>query len=87
MTPRTVLLDTNVFTAWLKPRSTLVPLYAKHLNMLVLPDGRERTEAECAHACAAASRSASSGMSNPFLRSDASFVDSRSNSKVANPPR
>jgi predicted nucleic acid-binding protein len=31
VTPRTVLLDTNVFTAWLKPRSTLVPLYGKHV--------------------------------------------------------
>jgi predicted nucleic acid-binding protein len=29
--PGTVLLDTNVFTAWLKPRSTLVPLYGKHV--------------------------------------------------------
>jgi len=27
----TVLLDTNVFTAWLKPRSSLVPLYGKHV--------------------------------------------------------
>jgi predicted nucleic acid-binding protein len=27
----TVLLDTNVFTAWLKPRSTLVPLYGRHV--------------------------------------------------------
>jgi predicted nucleic acid-binding protein len=27
----TVLLDTNVFTAWLKPRSGLVPLYGKHV--------------------------------------------------------
>ncbi|WP_166658752.1 hypothetical protein [Kribbella sp. VKM Ac-2571] len=31
MTVGTVLLDTNVFTAWLKPRSTLVPLYGKHV--------------------------------------------------------
>ncbi|MFI7063069.1 PIN domain-containing protein [Kribbella sp. NPDC050124] len=31
MTIGTVLLDTNVFTAWLKPRSTLVPLYGKHV--------------------------------------------------------
>ncbi len=31
MTARTVLLDTNVFTAWLKPRSGLVPLYGKHV--------------------------------------------------------
>jgi hypothetical protein len=30
VTRGTVLLDTNVFTAWLKPRSTLVPLYGKH---------------------------------------------------------
>ena len=29
--PGTVLLDTNVFTAWLKPRSTLVPLYGRHV--------------------------------------------------------
>ncbi|MFF1817274.1 PIN domain-containing protein [Kribbella sp. NPDC058245] len=29
--PGTVLLDTNVFTAWLKPRSTLVPIYGKHV--------------------------------------------------------
>jgi predicted nucleic acid-binding protein len=29
--PATVLLDTNVFTAWLKPRSTLIPLYGKHV--------------------------------------------------------
>ncbi|HEY3004210.1 MAG TPA: PIN domain-containing protein, partial [Kribbellaceae bacterium] len=27
----TVLVDTNVFTAWLRPRSPLVPLYRKHL--------------------------------------------------------
>jgi hypothetical protein len=27
VTRGTVLLDTNVFTEWLKPRSTLVPLY------------------------------------------------------------
>lgn len=31
MTAETVLLDTNVFTAWLKPRSTLVNLYGKHV--------------------------------------------------------
>lgn len=31
MTVGTVLLDTNVFTAWLKPRSTLVHLYGKHV--------------------------------------------------------
>ena len=31
MTPKAVLLDTNVFTAWLKPRSTLVPLYGRHV--------------------------------------------------------
>jgi predicted nucleic acid-binding protein len=30
-TASTVLLDTNVFTAWLKPRSGLVPLYGKHV--------------------------------------------------------
>jgi hypothetical protein len=29
--PGTVLRDTNVFTAWLKPRSTLVPLYGRHV--------------------------------------------------------
>ena len=29
--PRTVLLDTNVFTAWLRPRSPLVPLYGRHV--------------------------------------------------------
>ena len=27
----TVLLDTNVFSAWLRPRSTLIPRYAKHV--------------------------------------------------------
>lgn len=31
MTVGTVLLDRNVFTAWLKPRSTLVHLYGKHV--------------------------------------------------------
>jgi predicted nucleic acid-binding protein len=31
VTPKAVLLDTNVFTAWLKPRSTLVPLYGRHV--------------------------------------------------------
>ncbi len=30
MTNATVLLDTNVFTAWLRPYSTLLPLYGKH---------------------------------------------------------
>jgi predicted nucleic acid-binding protein len=27
----TVLLDTNVFSAWLRPHSTLIPRYAKHV--------------------------------------------------------
>ena len=31
MTTSTVLLDTNVFTAWLRPQSPLVPLYGKHV--------------------------------------------------------
>ena len=31
MTPKAVLLETNVFTTWLKPRSTLVPLYGRHV--------------------------------------------------------
>ena len=31
MTVTTVLLDTNVFTAWLRPRSALLPLYGKHV--------------------------------------------------------
>lgn len=30
-TTSTVLLDTNVFTAWLRPQSPLVPLYGKHV--------------------------------------------------------
>lgn len=29
--PATVLLDTNVFTAWLNPRSPLIPLYGRHV--------------------------------------------------------
>ena len=31
MTTSTVLLDTNVFTAWLRPKSPLVPLCGKHV--------------------------------------------------------
>lgn len=31
MTVATVLLDTNVFTAWLRPSSTPVPIYGKHV--------------------------------------------------------
>lgn len=31
MTTSTVLLDTNVFTAWLRPNSPLVSLYGKHV--------------------------------------------------------
>lgn len=31
MTVDTVLLDTNVFTAWLRPRSVLVQQYGKHV--------------------------------------------------------
>ncbi len=31
MSVATVLLDTNVLTAWLRPNSTLLPLYGKHV--------------------------------------------------------
>lgn len=31
MNVATVLVDTNVSTAWLRPRSTLLPLYEKHV--------------------------------------------------------
>ena len=31
MSVATVLVDTNVFTAWLSPRSTLLPMYGKHV--------------------------------------------------------
>lgn len=31
MPPTTVLLDTNVFTAWLKPHSPLVQRYGQHV--------------------------------------------------------
>jgi hypothetical protein len=31
MSVTTVLLDTNVFTAWLRPRSNLLPMYGKHV--------------------------------------------------------
>ncbi len=31
MSVTTVLLDTNVFTAWLRPRSSLLPMYGKHV--------------------------------------------------------
>ncbi len=31
MSVATVLLDTNVFTAWLRPRSSLLPMYGKHV--------------------------------------------------------
>jgi hypothetical protein len=31
MSVTTVLLDTNVFTAWLRPRSSLLTMYGKHV--------------------------------------------------------
>lgn len=31
MSVTTVLLDTNVFTAWLRPRSSLLAVYGKHV--------------------------------------------------------
>ena len=31
MSVTTVLLDTNVFSAWLRPRSSLLPVYGKHV--------------------------------------------------------